>query len=82
MAKRFKFHQRNKNDGDVTKCPAELRRLASAGNDFLTEALREQFVCVITNGKTKRKLLCEDRSFEEAMQIALADKAAHAECGR
>ena len=82
VAERFKFHQRNQNDGeDVAKFAAELRRLASTCNfgDFLTEALRDQFVCGIRNGNTQRKLLSEDRSFEQAMQIALADEAADAE---
>ena len=82
VAERFKCHQRNQNDGeDVAKFAAELRRLASTCNfgDFLTEALRDQFVCGIRNGNTQRKLLSEDRSFEQAMQIALADEAADAE---
>ena len=34
---------------------------------------------MIRNGNTQRKLLSEDRSFEQAMQIALADEAADAE---
>ena len=82
MAERFKFHQRNQHDGeDVAKFAAELRRLASTCNfgDFLTEALRDQFVCGIRNGNTQRKLLIEDRSFEQALHIALADEAADAE---
>ena len=63
VAERFKFHQRNQNDGeDVAKFAAELRRLASTLNfgDFITEALRDQFVCGIRNGNTQRKLLSED----------------------
>ena len=81
VAERFKFHQRNQNDGDVAKFAVELRRLASTCNfgDFLTEAPHDQFVCGIRNGNTQRKLLSEDRSFEQAMHTALADEAADAE---
>ena len=78
VAERFKCHHRNQHDGeDVAKFAAELRRLASSCNfgDFLTEALRDEFVCGIRNGNTQRKLLGEDRSFEQALQIALADEA-------
>ena len=85
VAERFKFHQRNQNDGeDVAKFASKLLRLISTCNfrDFLTEALRDQFVCSIRNGNTHRKLLrqkSEDRSFEQALQIASADEAADAE---
>ena len=82
MAERFKCHQRNQNDReDVAKFASELRRFVSTCNfgDFLTETLRDPFVCGIRNGNTQRKLLSEDRSFEQALQIALADEAADAE---
>ena len=50
----------------ITRFAAELRRLASTCTfgDFLTEDLRDQFVCGIKHGNTQRKLLDEDRSFE------------------
>ena len=78
VVERFKFHQRNQHDGENV---AKLRRLASTCNfgAFLTEALRDLFVCGIRNGNTEWKLLSKDRSFEQALQIALADEAADAE---
>ena len=82
VAERYKFHQRNQKEGeDVTTFEAELRRLASTCNfgDFLDEALRDQLVCGIKNCNTQRKLLSEERSFVQAMHIALADEAADTE---
>ena len=82
MAERYKFHQRTQKDGEgVTAFAAELRRLASTCNfgDFLGEALRDQLVCGIRSSNTQRKLLSEDRSFNQAMQMALADEVADAE---
>ena len=77
MAERYKFHQRTQKDSEgVTAFAAELRRLASTCNfgEFLAEALRDQLVCGIKNNNTQRKLLSEDRSFDQAMQMALADE--------
>ena len=82
MAEIYKFHQRTQKDGEgVTAFAAELRRLASTCNfgAFLGEALRDQLVCSIRSSNTQRKLLSEVRSFDQAMQMALADEVAHAE---
>ena len=46
---------------------------------FLGEALRDQLVCGIRTSNTQRKLLSEDRSFDQAMQMALANEVADAE---
>ena len=79
---RFKFHQRTQKDGEaIATFAAELRRLASTCNfgEFLSEALRDQLVCGIRSSSTQRKLLSEERSFEQAMQMALADEVADSE---
>ena len=79
VAERYKFHQCAQKDGEgVTAFAAELRRLASTCNfgDFLGEALRDQLVCGIRSSNTQRKLLSGDRSFDQAMQMALADEVA------
>ena len=66
MAERYKFHQCNQKEGeDVTKFASELRLLA--------------LVCGIKNYNTQRKLLSEECSFIQTMQIALADEASYAE---
>ena len=82
VAERFKFHQRTQKDGEaIATFAAELRRLASTCNfgEFLSEALRDQLVCGIRTSSTQRKLLSEERSFEQAMQMALADEVADSE---
>ena len=82
VAERHKFHQRTQKDSEeVTAFAAELRRLASTRNfgEFLGEALRDQLVCGIRNSNTQRKLLSEDLSFDQAMQMAPADEVADAE---
>ena len=82
VAERFKFHQRTQKDGEaIATFAAELRRLASTCNfgEFLSEALRDQLVCGIRSSSTQRKLLSEERSFEQAMQMALADEVADSE---
>ena len=82
VAERFKFHQRTQKDGEaIATFVAELRRLASTCNfgEFLSEALRDQLVCGIRSSSTQRKLLSEERSFEQAMQMALADEVADSE---
>lgn len=82
VAERFKFHQRTQKDGEaIATFAAELRRLASTCNfgEFLSEALRDQLVCGIRSSSTQRKLLSEERSFDQAMQMALADEVADSE---
>ena len=53
-----------------------LRHLASSCNfgEFLNRSLRDQFVCGIRNPATRKKLLSEDRTFQQAMQVAIADE--------
>ena len=57
---------------------ARLRHLASTCNfgEFLRHSLRDQFVCGIRNPATRKKLLSEDRTFQQALQVAVADEIA------
>ena len=57
---------------------ARLRHLASTCNfgEFLSHSLRDQFVCGIRNPATQKKLLSEDRTFQQALQVAVADEIA------
>jgi len=57
---------------------ARLRHLASSCNfdEFLNCSLCDQFVCGIRNPATCKKLLSEDRTFQQAMQVAIADEIA------
>ena len=80
VAERYTCHQHTQRDSEgVTAFAVELRRLASTCNfefEFLGKALRDQMVCCIRNSNTQHKLLSKGRSFDQAMQMALADAEA------
>ena len=46
---------------------------------YLTRALRDQFVGGVKRQATKKKLLSEDRTFEQALKAAQADELAEKE---
>ena len=46
---------------------------------YLTIALRDQFVGGVKSQATKKKLLSEDRTFEQALKVAQADELAETE---
>ena len=46
---------------------------------FLQRALRDQFVCGIRNGNTLKKLLSQDKTFDDCLNIAIADERAEKE---
>ena len=58
-----------------------LKHLAVHCNfgNFLPRALRDQFVGGVRNPTAKTKLLSEDRTFDSAVQTAIADEAAQKE---
>ena len=62
----------------VSVYSARLRHLAATCNfgEFLNRSLRDQFVCGIRNPATRKKLLSEDRTFQEALRVAIADEIA------
>ena len=53
-----------------------LRLLFGHFGEFLNRSLRDQFVCGIRNPATRKKLLSEDRTFQEALQVAITDEIA------
>ena len=65
IAERYKFHQRNQNQGEtVAEYLAALRRTAAECQfaAFLEEALRDQFVCGLASKHLQRRLLLEKKS--------------------
>ena len=43
---------------------------------ILNRCLRDQFVCGIRNPATRKKLLSEDRTFQQALEVTIADEIA------
>ena len=79
VAEAFKFHRCVQSDSEsVSEFTARLRRISSACGfgGFLARCLRDQCVSGVRNRETQRKLLQEDRSFDECVKLALADEAA------
>ena len=57
IAERFKFHRRYQKEGESTaRYIVELRKLASTCDfgDFLSESLRDRFVCGLRDGAIKK----------------------------
>ena len=79
VAESYRFHRCFQEENEnVPNYSARLRHLASTCNfgEFLNRSLRDQFVCGIRNPATRKKLLSEDRTFQEALQVAVADEIA------
>ena len=82
VAEIYRFHQAVQNENEsVLEYANSLKHLAVHSNfgNFLPRALRDQFVGGVMNPTTKTKLLSEDRTFDRAVQIAIADEAAQKE---
>ncbi|CAM1325660.1 Uncharacterised protein r2_g3452 [Pycnogonum litorale] len=82
VAESYRFHHAVQGDGEtVSDFVNKLKRLASNCNfgTFLNCALRDQFICGIKNQRTKTRLLSEDRSFAQAISVALADETVEKE---
>ena len=79
VAKSYRFHRCCQEENEsVSVYSARLRHLAATCNfgEFLNRSLRDQFVCGIRNPATRKKLLSEDRTFQEALRVAIADEIA------
>ena len=79
VAESYRFHRCCQEENEsVSVYSARLRHLASTCNfgEFLSRSLRDQFVCGIRNPATRKKLLSEDRTFQKALQVAVADEIA------
>ena len=79
VAESYRFHRCVQEEKEsISDYSARLRHLASTCNfgEFLNRSLRDQFVCGIRNQATRKKLLSEDRDFQQALKVAIADETA------
>ncbi|XP_068748909.1 uncharacterized protein [Montipora capricornis] len=82
VAVSYRFHRCCQEENEtVSVHSARLRHLASTCNfgEFLNHSLRDQFVCGLRNPLTRRKFLSQDRTFQEARQVATDDEIAATE---
>ena len=81
-AETYSFHHTTQSENEsVTEHVNKLKRLVVHCNfgPYLTRALRDQFVGGVRSQTTKKKLLSEDRTFEQALGVARADVLAEKE---
>ena len=79
VAEAFRFHRCVQSESENVKSySARLRGNADncGFGTFLARALRDQFVCGIRSKETQRKLLAENKTFDECIAVAIADEAA------
>ena len=79
VAESYRFHRCFQEENEsVSSYSACLRHLASTCNfgEFLNRSLRDQFVRGTRNPATRKKLFSEDRTFQQALQVAIADEVA------
>ena len=82
VAESYRFHHTLQSENEtVTEYGNNLKRLAVNCNfgTYLTRDLRDQFVGGVKSQAAKKKLLSEDRTFEQALKIAQADELAEKE---
>ena len=80
IVERFKFHSRNRNEGEgVAAYIAELRKLTEYCNfgETLPEMLRDRLLCGINDKTIQRRLLAErELTLKKAEEIALGEELA------
>ena len=77
VAESYRFHRCFQEESKtVSVYSARLRHLASTCNfgEFLNCSLRDLLVCGIRNPATRKKLLSEDCTFQQALEVAIADE--------
>jgi hypothetical protein len=82
VAETYRFHQTLQKDNEsVMEYANKLKHLAVHCNfgQYLQRALRDQFVGGVRSQSTRKKLLSEDRTFEQALKVAQADELAEKE---
>ena len=82
VAETYRFHHTVQSETEsVAEYANKLKRLAVHCNfgPYLTRALRDQFVGGVRSQTTKKKLLSEDRTFDQALKVAQADALAEKE---
>ena len=78
ITERYLFHNCIQLEGEsVSTFAAKLKHLASTCNfgTHLNEALRDRLVCGLRNKEIQKKLLTEERNFNEALKKALGAEA-------
>ena len=79
MAETYPFHRTTQSeDQNVMDYANKLKRFAISCNfgNYLPRALRGQFVAGVYSQSTRKKLLSEDRTLEQALAVAVADETA------
>lgn len=83
VLERFKFHKRDQKPNEaISEYVVELKKLSRTCSfgTFLSEALRDRFVCGMQSEVIQKKLLSEDNlTFESACKIALSVELASSE---
>lgn len=82
VAESYRFHHTVQGENEtVIEYANKLKRLAVHCNfgPYLPRALRDQFVGGVRSQPTKKKLLSEDRTFEQTLKVAQADELAEKE---
>lgn len=79
IAERFRFHKRNQEEGESVAQHVAILKKLSEHCDFgthLHDALRDRFVCGLSNENTKRKLSTEEAlTFQRAVDISMSMEA-------
>ncbi|CAB4007683.1 Retrovirus-related Pol poly from transposon [Paramuricea clavata] len=70
VAETYRFHQAVQTESETVHCNF---------GTYLTRALRDQFVGGVRSRSTRKKLLSEDRTFDQAVKVAQADELAEKE---
>ena len=62
----------------MSEFAANLKKLASTCDfgTFLSDALRDRFVCGLRSTSLQKKLLADDHTFQQALKVALNHEAA------
>ena len=80
VAERFRFHSFKQGVGQtITEYAAQLKELATHCHfegDQLKQSMRDRFICGMSSEGIQQKLLSKDYTFDQALNIALAEEAA------
>ena len=78
VAESYRFYRCCQEKGTLSVYNARLRHLGATSifGEFLNCSLRDHFVFGIRNPATPKKLLSADRTFQEVLQVAIADEMA------
>ena len=80
VAETYRFHHTVQSETEsVAEYANKLKRLAVNCNFglYLTRALRDQFVGGVKSQTTKKKLLSEDRTFDQALKVAQTNELSY-----